>query len=150
MKDDVVIILAEDDEGHATLIKNGLKRTGIKNKILHHRDGEETLDFLFSMGTGNHLAKDTQYVLLLDIHMPRVDGIETLRQIKSEPKLEKIPVIMLTTTDDPQEIERCYELGCTNYIIKPIEYREFVETIKDLGHVLNETIRDLPPVGFKN
>jgi CheY-like chemotaxis protein len=72
-------------------------------------------------------------VLLLDIRMPKVDGIEVLRQVKCDPELKKLPVIMVTTTDDPREIDRCHELGCSNYITKPVEYSQFVETIRRLG-----------------
>ncbi len=72
-------------------------------------------------------------IVLLDINMPRVDGIKALRQIKSDPKTAHIPVIMLTTTDDPREIERCYRAGCNVYITKPVEYEAFVEAIRRLG-----------------
>ena len=136
VKKGVVIILAEDDEGHASLITRNLKRAGIGNKILHFKDGQETLDFLFRRGSGPHRVSSTPYLLLLDIRMPRVDGVEVLRQIKQDTELCKLPVIMITTTDDPLEVENCHILGCSNYIAKPIDYDKFVEAIKALGMFL--------------
>lgn len=131
MNKDISILIAEDDEGHALLIKKNLERTGIKNKIIHFRDGKEILDFF----NGNN---ETSFLLLLDIRMPKVDGIEVLKTLKNDPVLKKIPVIIITTTDDPQEIERCYNLGCTSYITKSINYDKFVESIRQLGVYLKE------------
>lgn len=139
MKEETVIILAEDDEGQANLIIKSLRRTGITNKILHFKDGQETLDFLMGKGDGPHREKDTSYISLLDINMPKVDGIEILRQIKYD-KLRKMPVIMITTTDDPGEIERCYELGCSNYIVKPVNYEKFNDAFKQLGQFLHTVV----------
>ena len=133
LANEVTLIVAEDDDGHASLITRNLKRAGIKNEIVRFRDGQETLDFLFRDGNGTHRHTDTSYILLLDIRMPKVDGVEVLRKIKQDPELTKIPVTMLTTTDDPREVEECYCLGCSNYITKPVDYDRFVEVIKQLG-----------------
>lgn len=133
MKKDVVIIIAEDDEGHATLIKRNLKRAGIKNKLVHLKDGEETLDFLLKRGEGPHLQDGYSYLLLLDIRMPKVDGTEVLRQMKNDKVLRKIPVVILTTTDDPREVNNLHSLGCSNYIVKPIDYENFIKVIRQLG-----------------
>ncbi len=133
MKKDIVILLAEDDAGHTALIKRNLKRAGLANQMLHFEDGQEILNFLFKTDGGPQRESGTGYLLLLDIRMPKVDGVEVLRQIKQDPELRKLPVIMLTTTDDPREIERCHHLGCSNYIAKPIDYDKFVEAIKQLG-----------------
>jgi CheY-like chemotaxis protein len=133
MRQEVTIIITEDDEGHALLIKRNLIRSGLKNEILHFRDGQEVLDFLFQRGPGPHRDANSPYVLLLDIRMPKVDGFEVLKTIKSEESLKTLPVMMLTTTDDPREVERCHELGCNIYITKPIEYDRFIEAIKQLG-----------------
>ena len=133
MKKEVVIILAEDDEGHAALIQKNLKRAGITNEMLYFSDGQETLDFLMKKGEQPHLKPDTPYVLLLDIRMPKVSGLSVLKQIKHDDELRKIPVIMLTTTDDPQEVERCHALGCSNYIVKAVDYEKFVAAIRQLG-----------------
>jgi CheY-like chemotaxis protein len=129
----LLIVLAEDDDGHARLVQRNLERAGLANGLQRLRDGQEALDFLRCEGeyAGPHL--DQPVLLLLDIKMPRVDGIEVLRQLKADPRTALIPVIMLTTTDDPREIHRCYELGCSIYITKPVGYQAFVEAIKRLG-----------------
>ncbi len=144
---EVNIILTEDDEGHAALILKNLKRAGFKNNILHFKDGQEVLDFLFMRGEGPHRISGKSYLLLLDIRMPKVVGNEVLRQIKETPELSKMPVIMLTTTDDPQEVDHCHKLGCSTYVTKPVDYEKFIDAVKKLGlfltvvkvPVLNET-----------
>ena len=133
LKKEMVILIAEDDEGHATLIKKNLARSGILNQIIHFKDGDETLDFLLRRGKGPHRETGSHYLLLLDIRMPRVDGIEVLRQVKEHDELRKIPVIMITTTDDPREVDRCHALGCSHYITKPVDYDMFVKAIRQLG-----------------
>ncbi|MGR3292379.1 MAG: response regulator [Candidatus Scalindua sp.] len=130
---EINIIIAEDDEGHATLIMKNLKRAGFRNNFLHFKDGQEVLDFLFESGEGPHRISGKSYLLLLDIRMPKVDGVEVLRQIKEDPELSKMPVIMVTTTDDPREIENCHNLGCNVYITKPVDYEHFTDAIKTLG-----------------
>jgi len=133
MENQVIILIAEDDEGHAVLIRKNLKRAGIANPVIHFKDGQETLDFLFRNGPGPHRKSGSAYMLLLDIRMPGVDGVEVLRRIKQDKELRKMPVTMITTTDDPREIEKCHEIGCSHYITKPIDYENFVETIRQLG-----------------
>jgi CheY-like chemotaxis protein len=133
MKKEVVILIAEDDEGHATLIKKNLKRAGLLNEIKHFKDGQEILDFLLGKGKNDTRRKDTGYLLLLDIRMPKVDGEEVLQKIKEHKELHKLPVIMVTTTDDPREVEKCHLLGCNNYVTKPIDYDKFVDAIRQLG-----------------
>ena len=137
MKREVTILIAEDDSGHATLIKRNLERAGLSNPILNFKDGQETLDFLFEQGEGPHRQHHKSYLLLLDIRMPKVDGVEVLRRIKSDKELRKIPTIMLTTTDDPREIEKCHQLGCSHYIVKPVAYEQFIEAIRQLGLFLS-------------
>ena len=133
MKKEVIILIAEDDEGHAALIKKNLKRAGIKNDIVHFKDGQDTLDFLFKKGDGPQRRMGVPYLLLLDIRMPKVDGVEVLRQVRGDNELKKIPVVMITTTDDPKEVENCHLIGCSNYVTKPIDYDKFVAAIKQLG-----------------
>ena len=133
MTEEVVIIIAEDDAGHARLIQKNLGRVGLHNPIQFFENGQDVLDFLFRRGPGPHRKSDTAYLLMLDIRMPKVDGVEALRQIKEDASLRKLPVIMLTTTDDPREIERCHLLGCNSYIVKPVDYDKFAEAIKQLG-----------------
>jgi CheY-like chemotaxis protein len=133
MHTDVIILVAEDDEGHAKLIKKNLKRSGIVNEVLLFKDGQEILDFLFRKGSGKHRQSGDAYVLLLDIRMPKVDGVQVLEQIKADSDLKKLPVIMITTTDDPREIANCHAMGCSSYITKPIDYENFVNAIRQLG-----------------
>lgn len=130
---EVVILIAEDDAGHAVLIEKNLHRVGLHNPIQRFENGQAILDFLFRRGPGPLRRVDTAYLLLLDIRMPKVDGVEVLRQIKADASLRKLPVIMLTTTEDPREVARCHELGCNNYIVKPVDYEKFSEAIKQLG-----------------
>ncbi|HWB09269.1 MAG TPA: response regulator [Pirellulales bacterium] len=129
----LVILLAEDDDGHARLVERNLQRAGVTNQIVRARDGQEALDYVHREGTHSDRGFSSPLLLLLDINMPRVDGVEVLRQIKADEATYKIPVIMLTTTDDPREVERCYQLGCSVYITKPVEYDAFVEAVKRLG-----------------
>jgi len=137
MHTDVIILVAEDDEGHANLIKKNLKRAGIINEILLFIDGQEILNFLFRKGDGPHRKSGEAYILLLDIRMPKIDGVQVLEQIKTDPGLKRLPVIMITTTDDPREIGNCHEMGCSNYITKPIDYEKFVNAIRQLGLFLS-------------
>jgi CheY-like chemotaxis protein len=130
---EVVILVADDDAGHVRLIEKNLGRAGLHNAILRFHDGQAVLDFLFRRAVGAVREPDTPYLLLLDIRMPKVDGIEVLRQIKGNAELRKMPVLMLTTTDDPREVERCHALGCNNYLVKPVDYEKFAEAIQQLG-----------------
>ncbi len=123
------ILIVDDDEGHAILIRENLEAAGVRNRIEHFRDGQAILDFF---GQQRPVSQET-YLVLLDIRMPKVDGIEVLRRLKADPKLSKLPVIMLTTTDDAREVERCYELGCNVYIQKPVDYERFADAIRRLG-----------------
>lgn len=133
MTKEVVFLIADDDDGHALLIEKNLRRAGLHNPIQRFVDGQQILDFLFRRGPGRQRQTDTAYLLLLDIRMPKVDGVEVLRQTKADPSLRKLPIIMLTTTEDPREVARCHELGCNNYIVKPVDYDHFAETIKQMG-----------------
>lgn len=130
---EVVILIVEDDPGHVRLIERNLERAGLHNPIEVFQNGQEVLDFLHGRGSARKRQADTPYLLLLDIRMPKVDGVEVLRQVKAHPELRKIPVSMLTTTDDPREVARCHELGCSNYIVKPVDYEKFSEAINQLG-----------------
>ena len=125
------ILLADDEKGHVDLIIRNLRRSGISNEIVHFDNGQSIIDHLKDIEKENNPLES--YLVLLDIRMPKVDGFDVLKFIKSSEKLKSIPVIMVTTTDDPTEVQRCHELGCNNYVTKPIEYKEFVEAIKRLG-----------------
>lgn len=127
------IIIVDDDRGHTVLVRRNLKRMGLGNPIIHFKNGQEIVDFLFMTGQGPHRQKERSYLLLLDIRMPKLDGLEVLRRIRTAPDLERIPVVVITTTDDPREIERCYRLGCLGYIVKPIDFNEFQKVIRESG-----------------
>lgn len=133
MNEEITILIAEDDDGHAFLIQNNLADAGILNNIIRFKDGVETLAFLQKKNAQTHRISNRPYLLLLDIRMPRMDGLETLKIIKNDPELMKIPVIMLTTTDNPREIEECYKLGCNCYLTKPVNPMQFTELLKRLG-----------------
>lgn len=133
MAREVTILIADDDPGHTRLIEKNITRAGLRNEILRFENGQVILDFLFRRGPGKQRPVDTSLLLLLDIRMPQVDGVEVLRQVKDDPELRKIPVIMLTTTDDPREVERCHALGCSNYIVKPVDYEKFADAILQMG-----------------
>jgi CheY-like chemotaxis protein len=135
--DQIKILIADDDEGHAELILRNLRRAGIINPIKNFRDGQAVIDFLFSKNEEENIIGGNAYILLLDIRMPKMDGIEVLRRIKSNDNLKKIPVVMITTTDDPREVDMCHAIGCSNYITKPVEYEAFVNAIKQLGLFLS-------------
>lgn len=126
---ELIILIAEDDDGHAELIQEGLTEAGICNPIQRFDNGEDIWNFI----SGNGREPSKSYLLLLDINMPRMDGIEVLRRMKVDELLKHIPVMMLTTTDDPREVETCYRLGCNIYITKPIQFDKFAETLRRMG-----------------
>lgn len=144
MKVEPIIIIVEDDEGHAILIRENLEAAGLNNRMLHFRDGQAALDFFFKPGVSPGRVPGQVYLVLLDIRMPKVDGIEVLRRLKADPDLRKLPVIMLTTTDDAREVERCHQLGCSVYIQKPVDYDRFADAIRRLGMFV--TLMLVPPV----
>ena len=131
------ILIAEDDDGHAFLIEDNLTRAGVRAPFLRFSDGQEVLDFLFDRTVDSAFARGEPYLLLLDIRMPKVDGVEVLRQIKADGELRKLPVIMLTTTDDPREVERCHAHGCNSYIQKPVSWDAFAGALTKLGEFLS-------------
>jgi CheY-like chemotaxis protein len=129
----LIILLAEDDDGHAQLIQRNLKRAGVVNEIVRTRDGQETMDYIRCRGAYANRPPRAPMLVLLDIKMPKVDGIGVLQALKADAATAQIPVIMLTTTDDPREVDHCYQLGCSVYITKPVQYDAFVEALKRLG-----------------
>ena len=136
MIEKTIILIAEDDSGHFALVKRNLWRSCVAEDILQFKDGQEILDYLFSEN-GNGRKPNTRYLLLLDIRMPKVDGREVLAKIKTDDHLKKLPIIMLTTTDDATEIERCYRSGCNFYIAKPSDYNKFMDAVQNLGEFLS-------------
>ena len=118
ISEDILIIMAEDDEGHYLLTKHYLEESGVSNEMLWFGDGQSMLDFLLSK---KEEKIDKKYIILLDIRMPKLDGIEVLKIIRKDETLHSTPVIMLTTSEDPQQAELCYEIGCSAYIVKPLD-----------------------------
>src|SRR5205085_5294254 len=131
--------------GHAYLIRQNLVEAGIANRMVHVTDGQAALDFIHCTGEYQGRVPNGPLLLLLDINMPRVDGVEVLRRLKADPRTEQLPVIMLTTTDDPREVQRCYQLGCNVYVTKPVDYHAFIEAIRRLGLFLQ--VVKVPPNG---
>jgi len=132
-QNEVSILIVEDDAGHARLIEKNLGRAKISNRVTRVENGREALDFLFSEGSFAGQERPSPLLVLLDLNMPVMDGYQVLENMKSDPRTQKIPVIVLTTTDDAREVTRCYELGCSVYITKPVEYDSFCEAIQQLG-----------------
>ena len=134
---EVSILIVEDDAGHARLIEKNLKRAKISNRITRVENGQEALDFLFSEGAFEDIERPSPLLVLLDLNMPVLDGYQVLERMKANQDTKKIPVIVLTTTDDAREVARCYELGCSVYITKPVDYESFCEAIQKLGFLLS-------------
>lgn len=133
MSKPVTIIMIEDDEGHARLIERNIRRSGVNNEIKPFTNGTEAVSYLFgSDGTGS-AHKNEALLILLDLNLPDMSGIDILRRVKENRFLKYAPVVVLTTTDDEHEIKRCYELGCNVYITKPVNYESFANAIRQLG-----------------
>jgi len=137
MPDFPTILIADDDDGHAFLVEDNLRRGGVEATYLRFNDGQELLDFLFGRTADPAFKRGEPYLLLLDIRMPKVDGVTALQQIKADKELRKLPVIMLTTTEDPREVDRCHALGCNIYIHKPVSYEAFAHAITQLGNFVS-------------
>ena len=127
----VNIVMIEDDEGHARLIEKNIRRAGISNDIRHFTDGTTALDYLFNSPDGP--ALNGPCMVLLDLNLPDMSGTQILEKIKQDERLHRTPVVVLTTTDDKVEIQRCYDLGCNVYITKPVNYESFADAIRQLG-----------------
>ncbi|MEE8126653.1 MAG: response regulator [Nitrospirales bacterium] len=137
MNAEITILIAEDDDGHAALIERNLRRGGMEKPCQRLRDGQETLDFLLGSEKGQQVKGSYRYLLLLDINLPKVNGIDVLKRIKEHEVLKKVPVLMLSTTDDPKEVETCHAIGCNFYLTKPTEPETFNQMIIRLGSFLD-------------
>jgi CheY-like chemotaxis protein len=138
--DAAAILIVDDDEGIVVLMRAGLEHAGLRNRIEHFSDGQAILDYLYAPN-GSPAAVECHhagrsYVILLDIRMPKVDGIQVLARLKSDQHLRRIPVIMVTTSDNPQDVETCYDLGCNGYVQKPVDYKQFAEAMRGVGAYL--------------
>ena len=129
----VKIVMIEDDLGHAKLIEKNIRRANINNEIRHFADGGSALDYLFSAP----VLANGPMLILLDLNLPDMSGTDILQRVKSDDRLKRAPVVVLTTTDDKVEIDRCYDLGCNVYITKPVDYEAFSAAIRQLGLFLS-------------
>lgn len=129
----VVIVMVEDDEGHSRLIEKNIRRAGVTNEIVSFVTGASAIDFLMGEGTSSATIARRQLLVLLDLNLPDMAGTTILERIKSSAHLRRTPVIVLTTTDDADEINRCYDLGANAYITKPLNYEGFARAIQQLG-----------------
>jgi CheY-like chemotaxis protein len=134
---EVTILLAEDDLGHARLIEKNLRRANIMNEIITVCDGETAINYLSAQAARNDGQSPLPVLVLLDLNLPVLDGYQVLQRMKADECTKRIPVIILTTTDDPREVARCYDLGCNVYITKPVDYGQFSEAIRQLGLFLS-------------
>ncbi len=147
MKNTVEVLLIEDNPDDAELTIRALKKKKLANNLVHLKDGAEALDFIF--GRGVYAERDilsTPKVILLDLKMPKVNGIEVLEKIRADERTQKIPVVVLTSSKEDPDVDRCYKLGVNSYIVKPVDFDNFLEAVSNLGLywlILNEP----PPFG---
>jgi CheY-like chemotaxis protein len=130
----IEILFVEDNMDDATLTMRALKKSGLSNALFHVKDGAEALDFIYRKGAyASRSTEDKPKLILLDLKMPKISGIEVLEKIKSHPLYKAIPVVILTSSKEDPDIKKCYELGANSYIVKPVESDNFFQTIKELG-----------------
>ena len=144
MNDLKIILLAEDDPKDVELTLEALSVHNLANRIVVVKDGVETMEYLRREGKHNQRPPGNPAVLLLDIKMPRMDGIEVLKTIRSDAKLKMLPVVMLTSSREEQDLIRSYELGVNAYVVKPVDFKDFIDAIKQIG-VFWAVINELPP-----
>ena len=130
---EVTIVMVEDDEGHARLIEKNVRRAGVHNEIVPFTLGKDALDFILGESRDGLVSKDRYLLVLLDLNLPDMSGIKILEQIKTNEHTKRLPVVVLTTTDDEGEIQKCYDLGANVYITKPVDYEGFATAIRNLG-----------------
>jgi DNA-binding response OmpR family regulator len=129
--------MVEDDEGHARLIERNVRRAGVNNEIINFQNGTAALTYLLGDDGSGEVSARRALLVLLDLNLPDMTGVDILTKIKSNPHLKRSPVIILTTTDDQREIQRCYDLGANVYITKPVNYDNFANAIRQLGLFLS-------------
>lgn len=139
------ILLVEDNPSDLELTLIALEKTNLANEVIIARDGEEALDYLFARRSFANRGQGNPVVVLLDLKLPKIDGLQVLEAIRKDPSVQSTPVVMLTSSREEQDLLRSYKLGVNAYVVKPVEFKEFVQAIADLGvfwAVLNE-----PPPG---
>lgn len=129
----VEILLVEDNPTDAELAIRALRKKNLANSLVWVRDGAEAIDFIFSKGQYQHRAHGSPKLILLDLKLPKVDGIEVLRTVKSDPEARSIPIVMLTSSHEERDIVDSYELGVNSYIVKPVDFEKFVEMVTQVG-----------------
>jgi CheY-like chemotaxis protein len=139
------ILLVEDSANDVELILAALAENRLANEVIVVRDGEEALDYLYRRGAFRLRREGNPVVVLLDLKLPKVDGLEVLAQLKSDSELRRVPVVVLTSSREEQDIINSYDLGTNAYVVKPVDFHEFVDTIKDLG--LFWAVVNQPPPG---
>lgn len=149
------ILLAEDNVNDAELTLAALSKHNLANEVVLVRDGAETLDYLYRRGEFNGRANGNPAVLLLDLKMPKVDGLQVLKQVKTDPALRTIPVVILTSSREESDVVRSYDLGVNAYVVKPVDFHEFVDAVAEVGlfwGVVNTSLQptsDAVPGGFR-
>ena len=143
MSEHVTIIMIEDDEGHALLIERNIRRAGVHNNIIPFKNGTEAVRYLFGPDGSGGVSSARALLILLDLNLPDMSGVDILKRVKENEHLKLTPVVVLTTTDDEREIKRCYDLGANVYITKPVNYESFANAIRQLG--LFFSVIQVPP-----
>lgn len=133
MKKEIEILLVEDNASDAEMTIRALKKSNLANKLLHVNDGAKALDFLFAKSEFPDGKSNGPKIILLDLKMPKIDGLEVLRRIKADERTKKIPVVVLTSSREDPDIKTCYALGVNSYVVKPVEFNEFQKVISELG-----------------
>jgi len=141
----VTIVMVEDDEGHARLIEKNIRRAGVNNEIVPFADGTSALRFILGEDGSGEKSAGKPMLVLLDLNLPDMTGVSILEKVKSNTYTKTTPVVVLTTTDDEREIQRCYDLGANVYITKPVDYDGFANAIRQLG--LFFSVMQVPEVG---
>ena len=129
----VTIIMIEDDEGHARLIEKNIRRAGVNNEIIPFANGTDALKYLLGSDGSGEVSAGRHLLVLLDLNLPDMTGVDILEKVKNNQHTKLSPVVVLTTTDDEREIQRCYDLGANVYITKPVDYDGFANAIRQLG-----------------
>jgi CheY-like chemotaxis protein len=124
------VLIADDDDGHATLVQRNMRRAGLAAELVHLRDGQEVIDYIYRRAPWTNRPQHDAVALVLDLNMPRLGGIEVLASLKRDQRLTRIPVFVLTTTDNPAEIDRCYALGANICLVKPVDFGAFSDMIQ--------------------
>jgi len=144
--EEVEILLVEDSTEDADLTIRALKKMNLANRLVHVEDGQEALDFIFTIGNySERNIKNRPKVILLDLKMPKVNGIEVLKMIKSDERTRMIPVVILTSSHEDPDIRKCYSLGANSYIVKPVDFNDFSKTIRDVGlywMIINKGVKE--------